>query len=84
VIIEALALGCPVVSTDCVAGPREILDDGRLGQLVPVGDAAAMADAIVETLDKPPPAVAAGTLDKYRRATASARYLRLLGDLRAL
>jgi len=55
VLIEALALGTPVVSTECGAGPREILDGGRLGPLVPPGDAAALAAAIARTLDNPPP-----------------------------
>jgi glycosyltransferase involved in cell wall biosynthesis len=54
VLIEALACGCPCVATDCPSGPSEILDQGRYGRLVPVGDAAAMADAIVQTLDAPP------------------------------
>jgi len=56
VLIQALACGCPVVSTDCPSGPREILDDGRFGPLVPVGDDDAMAGAIEQTLDRPLPA----------------------------
>ncbi|CRI64607.1 Glycosyl transferase group 1 [Thiocapsa sp. KS1] len=55
VIIEALAVGTPVVATDCPSGPREILQDGRIGPLVPVGDAAALAAAMMQTLDAPPP-----------------------------
>jgi len=51
VIVEALSLSCPVVSTDCPGGPREILLDGKCGILVPVGDAQAVAGAIVRTLD---------------------------------
>ena len=53
VLIQALACGCPVVSTDCPSGPGEILEDGRYGPLVPVGDDRAMAEAIVKTLDRP-------------------------------
>lgn len=53
VLIQALACGCPVVSTDCPSGPREVLEQGRYGELVPVGDAVAMAQAIVNTLNKP-------------------------------
>jgi glycosyltransferase involved in cell wall biosynthesis len=55
VLIQALACGCPVVSTDCPSGPREILDDGRVGPLLPIGDDAALAAAIEAILDDPPP-----------------------------
>ena len=53
VLVEALAAGTPVVSTDCPAGPTEILEGGRFGRLVPVGDAGALADAVAATLDRP-------------------------------
>ena len=53
--IEALAMGCPVVSTDCRSGPAEILEGGAYGQLVPVGDSKALAAAIIAVLDEPPP-----------------------------
>lgn len=50
VLIEAMACGCKVVATDCPYGPREILEGGRLGRLVPTGDALALGNAIVAAL----------------------------------
>ena len=54
VLIQAMACGCPVVSTDCPSGPAEILDYGKYGPLTPVGDVEAMAQAIVNVLNTPP------------------------------
>jgi glycosyltransferase involved in cell wall biosynthesis len=51
VLVEALAMGCPVVSTDC-GGPAEILEEGEWGRLVPVGDEDGMAMAINEILSE--------------------------------
>jgi glycosyltransferase involved in cell wall biosynthesis len=53
VLIQALACGCPVVSTDCPGGSREILADGKYGELIKIGDADALADAIRTQLDHP-------------------------------
>ncbi|MDE0031432.1 MAG: glycosyltransferase [Deltaproteobacteria bacterium] len=53
VLVQALACGCPCVSTDCPAGPAEVLQDGRLGQLVPVGDPVRLAEAMVSALERP-------------------------------
>ncbi len=53
VLVEALLCGCPVVSTNCPSGPAEILENGKYGELVPVGDACRLADAICRTLDTP-------------------------------
>lgn len=55
VLIEALAVGTPVVATDCPSGPSEILERGRYGRLVPVGNHEAMAEALAATLDAPLP-----------------------------
>ena len=55
VLIEAMACGCPVVSTDCPFGPDEILEGGRWGELVPMGDAKALSEAMLRTLKNPRP-----------------------------
>lgn len=52
-LIQAMACGTSVVSTDAPGGAREVLEGGRWGRLVPVGNASAMADAICETIDNP-------------------------------
>jgi len=54
VIAEALAVGTPIVSTDCPSGPSEILEGGKWGKLVPVGDHEKLAEAILETIENPP------------------------------
>ena len=54
VLIEAMACGCPCVSTNCPSGPSEILENGRFGPLVPVGSESALANAIERVLDFPP------------------------------
>jgi glycosyltransferase involved in cell wall biosynthesis len=77
-LIEALALGTPVVATDCTPGVRDLLQDGRLGPLVPVGDDAALARALELTLD----GCAAGSLDRERLRRA-ARPFGLLAAARA-
>jgi glycosyltransferase involved in cell wall biosynthesis len=66
VLMEALGVGTPVVSTDCPSGPREILADGRYGPLAPVGDADAVATGLRQMLDHP--------TDRALLAEAAARY----------
>lgn len=53
VLVEGLSMGVPVVSTDCEHGPREILEDGKYGYLVPVGDIDAMSEAISKAMSTP-------------------------------
>ncbi len=53
VLIEAMALGTPVVSTKCPSGPEEILQNGKYGPLVPVGDDTELAEAMLHTLSCP-------------------------------
>ncbi|WP_417910629.1 glycosyltransferase [Candidatus Electronema sp. PJ] len=79
VLIEALACGLPVVATQCPAGPAEILDNGRWGCLVPVGNVAALAAAMLKALSRPHDREAlqrrAAT---FSPSTAANRYLELL------
>ena len=79
-LVEAAALGVPLVATDCISGPREILQGGRYGELVPVGHSTAMADAIARMLDSPPSSewvrLAA---EPYTVARSTEAYLAALG-----
>jgi glycosyltransferase involved in cell wall biosynthesis len=81
VLIEALAVGARVVSTDCPNGPREILQHGRLGSLVPVGDVAAMSAAMLDALDRPASAVSLEPLAPFTQDAAVDHYLRLIKDM---
>lgn len=80
VIVEALAQGLPVVSTDCPSGPGEILEGGRWGTLVPVGDADALAAAIDRALETPhDPAALRRRAADFAPEIAARKYLDLLG-----
>ncbi|MBN2331475.1 MAG: glycosyltransferase [Deltaproteobacteria bacterium] len=79
VMVEALACGCPVVSTDCPSGPAEILDHGRYGRLVPVQDEHALALAILSALDEQhDPSVLKARGMEFSLAKATEDYLRLI------
>lgn len=81
-LTEALALGTPVVSTDCPSGPREVLRDGAVAPLVPVDDVAAMAMAIAQVLDDPgDPDVRRAAVGEYTVETCAARYHALFDAL---
>lgn len=76
VLTEALALGIPAVATNCPSGPREIMQDGRYGELVAVGDVAALAEAMWRTLDAPLPAAQLReAVSEYQLAISARRYL---------
>ena len=78
-LLQALATGTPVVSTDCPSGPREILDNGRWGRLVPVGDDAAMAAALADAIDgKVPTATRAVVAERFGLDAIVAQYRRVL------
>ncbi len=80
VIIEALAVGTPVVSTDCPSGPAEILGNGRYGALVAVGDYQALARQILRQLDDPPDkAFLQQAVAPYTISASANAYLRALG-----
>ena len=78
-LVQAMACGTPVVSTDCDHGPREILEGGKWGRLVPVGDADAMADAIVDTLRYPfSPELLVSRAGAFSADAAIDRYMEVL------
>lgn len=79
VLIQALACGAKVVATDCESGPREVLAGGQHGQLVPVGDSAALADAVATSLDRPRRPLPEQVLAPYTQDAAVDRYVRVLG-----
>ena len=81
VLIEALALGTPVVATDCPSGPMEILRNGTLGRLVPMKNSSALAQAIAATLAEPPQPVSEEAYAGYTQEVVVNQYLQLLrGD----
>ncbi|WP_118841562.1 glycosyltransferase [Salinibacter ruber] len=79
VLIQAMATGCPVVSTDCPSGPQEILEGGRYGPLVPIGNVEAMARGMQKILNNP---TETGKLkrgaDRFHRDRAIEKYFQVV------
>lgn len=80
VLVEALACGTNVVSTDCPSGPSEVLGEGKYGELVSVGDSGALAQGIVAALCRQ---AETGQLlqhlDKFKAARVAQEYLHVMG-----
>jgi len=80
VLVEAMALGTKVVATDCPSGPREILQGGKYGTLVPVGDCHALAAAMAQALDADAqPDSLRHAVEHFNVKNSSREYLRVLG-----
>lgn len=78
VVIEAMAVGTPVIATDCPSGPAEALGGGAHGTLVPVGDVDRLAEAMLHDLQKQRRPVAESWLSQFTTRHAADRYLALL------
>lgn len=81
VLVEAMALGVPCVSTNCPFGPAEILEEGRLGFLVPVRDVQALANAMHQMLERPfDTGMAKEASQKYSAQTCADKYVSLIKE----
>lgn len=78
VLVEALFCGIPVISTDCLSGPREILADGKYGQLVAVGDISSMVQAIQNALNGDLPLPTLESWQRYEQDIAINKYLEII------
>lgn len=78
VVAEALAAGAPVVSTNCPSGPAEILDNGKYGELVAVGNSQGMAEAILRVLSGKVRSVDSAWLEQFTLKYSAQKYLELI------
>ena len=80
VLVEAMMCGCTPVSTDCPTGPREVLQDGKYGYLVPMRDPVAMAAGIEQALDRPIPAeLLSEAIRPFEEGAVLTRHFEVLG-----
>lgn len=77
-LIEALFCGTPVIATDCPSGPREILEGGKYGEMVPVGNVAALAEAIDRSLNQEPPRPSRKSWQRFESEISVNKYISLL------
>ncbi|MDJ0688880.1 MAG: glycosyltransferase [Xenococcaceae cyanobacterium MO_188.B32] len=79
VLVEAMACGTTIVSTNCPSGPREILAEGKYGRLVPVGDYVSLAKAILQSLENPfDPTILRSRAEEFTVEKIAERYLQLI------
>lgn len=84
VLAEAMACGVPVISTDCPSGPAEIVDGGRYGKLVPMGDAKTLAGAMRALIKNPPDKhIGIERAKQFSVARGAEQYLSLFRSLMA-
>lgn len=80
VLVEAMMCGCTPVSTDCPTGPKEVLQDGRFGYLIPLRDPASMAAGIEKALDSPiPMALLTVAIQPFSEHEVIRRHFEVLG-----
>ncbi len=79
VLVEALAIGTPVVSTDCPSGPAEILEGGKWGELVPVGNSNTLAQAILHSLESVPSVRVNDFIEVFTIDRVVPRYIEVMG-----
>ena len=81
VLIEAMAVGRPVIATDCPSGPAEILENGKWGKLVPVGDVEALAEAIAHKISSPMQKSRLDVCERFRMDKVIAQYIYVLTEV---
>ena len=80
VLVEAMMCGCTPVAYNCPTGPRELLNDGQIGYLVPLGDKDALARALIDAVDSPvSSSVLDEAVDAFREEEVLKRHFMALG-----